>query len=54
MANHRRKHPGRNWHGCAMCKFWTSTGIAKDNPIRERWSDHTRRVAAQQAIKEES
>jgi hypothetical protein len=50
--NHKRKRPKHQRAGCLMCKPWKASGhhpLAADS---EKHSDHVRRVAAQQELRQ--
>lgn len=51
MANYKRKKPKNARGGCLMCKHWKINGHSKNKPDHEKFSDHKRRMFAEEEIK---
>jgi len=49
--NHKRKKPKSARAGCLMCKPWKMNGFGKRRKDWEKFSDHARRVFADDEIK---
>lgn len=50
MANHKRKRTRNQRAGCKMCKYWKVNGHRTEREDGERFSDHRRRVVADEEI----
>ena len=50
--NHKRKKARNARAGCKMCKHWKVNGFATARYEGEKFSDHKRRDAAKQEIKD--
>lgn len=50
MAHHKRKRPRNRRGGCKLCKFWKVNGYQTERQDGEKFSDHRRRVVADEAI----
>lgn len=49
--HHKRKRARNSRAGCKLCKPWKVNGVQTEARGGEKFSDHKRRHAAQQAIK---
>lgn len=45
--NHKRGRPRNSRAGCKLCKPWKANGVRTETVKGERFSDHTRREAAE-------
>jgi hypothetical protein len=50
--NHKRKRPRNARAGCKLCKPWKVNGVRTECSDGEKFSDHRRRVAAEQDIRD--
>ena len=50
MAHHKRGRSRNQRGGCKMCKFWKVNGHRTEREDGERFSDHRRRVVADESI----
>lgn len=53
MAHHKRRRTRNQRACCKMCKPHKINGVNKEGPEGECHSDHVRRAAAREAIKEQ-
>lgn len=51
-VKHKRKRPKNRRAGCLMCKPWKVNGYATEREGGEKFSDHKRRVFADQDKRE--
>ncbi len=52
MANHKRGRPKNSRAGCLMCKPWKVNGVGTESKEGEAFSDHKRRSAADEELRE--
>jgi hypothetical protein len=50
--NHKRKRPRDRRAGCKLCKPWKVNGYRTERSEGEKFSDHRRRMAAAQELRE--
>ena len=50
--NHKRKRADNQRAGCKMCKWWKVNGHSTEREDGEKFSDHRRRDAANQSVRE--
>jgi len=49
--NHKRGRPRSRRAGCKFCKTWKKNGVRTETREGERFSDHRRRLVADQAVR---